>query len=72
MELALIAAGGALGAVARYGVSRAFTDPAATFPTGTLLVNLSGALLLGYLSVYLVPRAPLEWRQGINGGFIGA
>lgn len=38
------------------------------------MVNLSGTLLLGFLSVYLVDRAgvPLEWRNGINGGFIGA
>lgn len=74
MELALVAAGGALGAVARYAVSRALAGTGGAFPVGTLVVNLSGALLLGFLSVYLVERlhVPAEWRMGINGGFIGA
>ncbi len=74
MGLALVAAGGALGALARYGVSRAFAETGGSFPVGTLAVNLSGALLLGFLSVYLVDRVhvPIEWRNGVNSGFIGA
>ncbi len=73
MEYALIATGGALGALARYGVGRALST-SGTFPLATLTVNLTGAFLLGFLSVYLVERAnvPVEWRNGINGGFIGA
>ena len=74
MTVALVAVGGALGALARYAASRALADVGGTFPVATLAVNLSGALLLGFLSVYLVDRAnvPVEWRNGINGGFIGA
>ncbi len=74
MGLVLVAAGGALGALARYGVSRTMAETGGDFPVATLAVNLTGALALGYLSVYLVDRAnvPLEWRNGINGGFIGA
>lgn len=72
MEYALVASGGALGALARYAVGRAITT--GTFPFATLTVNLTGAFLLGFLSVYLADRAnvPVEWRNGINGGFIGA
>lgn len=72
MEYALVATGGALGALARYAVGRAMAG--GTFPLATLTVNLTGAFLLGFLSVYLVERAnvPIAWRNGINGGFIGA
>lgn len=45
--VALVAAGGALGAVARYGVSSAI--PTKGFPWATLLVNLVGSLAIGYL-----------------------
>ncbi|MSP21999.1 MAG: fluoride efflux transporter CrcB [Dehalococcoidia bacterium] len=65
--------GGALGALARYGVARALVS-GDTFPVATLAVNFSGALLLGFLSVYLVDRIEVSpaLRNGINGGFIGA
>jgi len=45
--LALVAVGGALGAVCRWGVSVALVGPA--FPVGTLAVNVLGAFLLGVL-----------------------
>ena len=51
-RLLLIAAGGAIGAVARYGVGvwavRLF--PAAQWPWGTLAVNVAGGLLMGVLA----------------------
>jgi CrcB protein len=74
MTLALVAAGGALGALARYGFSRALEGTGGNFPVATLTVNLSGALLLGFLSVWLVDRLDVSpaLRNGINGGFIGA
>lgn len=46
----LIAAGGALGALARFGATAAIGRWAPeTFPWGTFLVNVSGSLLLGVL-----------------------
>ena len=45
--VALVAVGGALGAVARFGVSSAIATRA--FPWATLAVNLAGSLLIGYL-----------------------
>jgi len=45
--LAAVAAGGALGAVGRYGVGLAFADSAAAI----LVINLSGCLLIGVLAV---------------------
>jgi fluoride exporter len=72
--LAIVAVGGALGALARYGVARALGGALGGFPFATLVVNLSGALLLGFLSVFLVDRIEVSpaVRNGVNGGFIGA
>ena len=45
-----VAAAGAVGSAARFGVHEAFERrPGPRFPVGTLLVNLSGALALGVL-----------------------
>ena len=45
--LCWIAAGGALGAVARFGVVSGADRLGVPFPWGTLVVNASGALLIG-------------------------
>jgi CrcB protein len=48
--LALVALGGALGSVARVLVAQAVTSGLGdSFPWGTLIVNVSGALLIGAL-----------------------
>lgn len=40
--------GGGVGSVLRYWIGKEFnTTPGAAFPTGTLLVNLTGSLLIG-------------------------
>lgn len=61
---------GGLGSVARFVVDRAVAKRASSaFPFGTLAVNLSGALLLGFLSA----RA-LDHRTALLAGtaFVGA
>ncbi len=45
--LALVALGGALGCMARFGVSSALATKG--FPWATMAVNLLGSLLIGYL-----------------------
>lgn len=48
MKIALLLIGGAIGALARYGVSHWSAKVFGThFPSGTLLVNLVGCLLIG-------------------------
>jgi CrcB protein len=75
LQLIAIAAGGALGALARYGVANAvYAWLGRGFPWGTLAVNLLGSFLMGLLFVLLIERlswAP-EWRGAILIGFLGA
>lgn len=52
----LVAAGGAAGAAARWGVTEAAPARAGAFPAATLAVNVLGAALLGYL----VGRVPVS------------
>ncbi|MFB1486694.1 MULTISPECIES: fluoride efflux transporter CrcB [unclassified Thiocapsa] len=75
LNLIAIAAGGALGSLARYGMSSAvYAWLGRGFPWGTLAVNLLGSFLMGLLFVLLIERlswAP-EWRGAILIGFLGA
>jgi fluoride exporter len=52
--LAVIAAGGVLGAEARYAVGTLLPHTPDGWPWSTLLVNLSGCLLIGALMVVIV------------------
>jgi fluoride exporter len=52
--VAVIALGGALGAVVRQLVSEALPHAARGFPFGTFVVNVSGCLLIGLLMVSIV------------------
>jgi CrcB protein len=69
------ALGGALGALARWAVGEALPSPAGTWPTATLLVNLTGCLLIGVLLAVLLARAPTHpWLRpflatGVLGGY---
>jgi CrcB protein len=70
-----IAVGGALGAIARYWVGSAVSGRMGIkFPYGTLLVNITACIILGFSLTYLGKRADLNpaWRFLIPVGFIGA
>lgn len=73
-ELAAVFTGGVLGALARVGLSRAFASGDASWPWAVLLINISGALLVGYLVTRLQERLPLSTyrRQLMGTGFCGA
>jgi CrcB protein len=74
-QLLAIAAGGALGAVFRYGVSNGIYQwLGRDFPWGTLAVNMLGSLLMGGLYVLLVERlaATAELRAFLLIGVLGA
>lgn len=75
MTLVLIGIGGFFGAIARYLVDGwVVARTGATFPWGTLVVNLSGAFVLGVLFALTVERGVLaaEVRPPVLIGFIGA
>ena len=70
-----IAVGGSLGAVSRYWVSTTtYQWLGQNFPYGTLMVNVLGSLVMGFLSVLLVHRLHIsdEIRIGLLAGFLGS
>lgn len=74
-NLFAIVLGGSVGATVRYLVAigiHAWLGQA--FPHGTLLVNVSGSFLIGFLNELMVHRISLdaEYRAAILVGFLGA
>ena len=69
-----IMAGGALGSLARYGVSILVIWPGMRFPYNTLIANVLGSFLLGVVFVWLAHHAALrlEWRGFLMIGLLGA
>jgi len=70
-----VALAGAFGAVARYELDGFISDPfGSAFPWGTFVINISGALLLGFLFTVLTGRynAPPLVRSSIMTGLLGA
>jgi len=75
VRLTLLIVFGALGTLARYGMQGLVQERVAgTFPYGTLVVNLSGCLLLGGIAQYALTHLSIapDWRIGITTGFFGA
>ena len=71
----LIAVGGALGSIARYWVgSTVGSRMGVRFPFGTLVVNLTACLIIGFTLTWLGEHIELNpaWRFLIPVGFIGA
>ena len=74
-EVLLISTGAVFGANLRYAVSRlALKHLSASLPWGTLIVNISGSLLLGFFLVWTSERvlADPRWRSLLAVGFCGA
>ncbi len=71
--LAVIAVGGGLGALARYGIAELMPTRAGHFPWGTFLTNVSGCFLIGVLMVLIteVWSAHRLARPFLGVGFLG-
>ena len=75
MPLVLIALGGAVGASTRYLLDTWIAQRAGgAFPWGTLIINVSGSLVLGLLFALAIERGvlPASVRGPLLIGFIGA
>ncbi|EPR44110.1 CrcB-like protein [Desulfovibrio sp. X2] len=74
-KLALIATGGAAGALCRYGMASAVQRIAGIgFPLGTFVVNICGCFLFGLMTGLFEGRLglPPELRFAVMTGFLGA
>lgn len=74
MTILAVAAGGALGAVARYLLAvKLYGELGVGFPWGTFGVNILGSLMLGVILGLVEERNAFspEVRTGITVGFIG-
>ena len=69
--LLLVMAGGAVGAGARWGVSRLWPAAPGAWPWATLAVNLSGGLLIGVLAGALLGRGAEPARLALGVGALG-
>lgn len=72
--LVAIAAGGALGAPARYEVAQVIHVAKDTFPWSTFWTNVSGSFALGFLLILVIERFPPSRyvRPFFATGFLGA
>lgn len=70
-----IALGGSLGAVSRYWVSaKTYLWLGTEFPYGTLMVNISGSFIMGFLAIVLTEKIelPEEIKFALLVGFLGS
>jgi CrcB protein len=70
-----VALGGALGSIARYWVGASVAGRTGTrFPWGTLVINITACVLLGFTMTWLTRRATINpgFRFLVPIGFIGA
>ena len=65
-----VAAGGAIGAVARYGVG-AWVPDSAHFPWTTLTINVVGSFLLALLPAVAFVRRSAAWTAALGPGLLG-
>jgi CrcB protein len=71
----LVAVGGALGSMTRYWVGSAIANSVGTkFPFGTLIINYTACMIIGFSLTVFAKRADLNpaWRFLVPVGFIGA
>lgn len=75
MQWLAVAAGGALGALGRYGLNGlVYHYSSLRFPLGTLLANVIGSALMGVMFVLIIERGilPPIWREFFMIGVLGA
>lgn len=74
-QLLLVAAGGALGAIARFWLGGLLLRQLGSgLPWGTFAVNMLGSFAAGFIAIWLEGRGPsaLYWRAFLIVGVLGA
>lgn len=74
LKTLLIGLGAFIGANARYALQTwAAARRGADFPYGTLIINISGSLILGFFVTLVTQRVaiPTEWRMFVTVGLLG-
>jgi CrcB protein len=73
-NLLCLAAGALLGAFARFAVTHYFSDVSDHhgFPYGTLIVNIVGSFIVGYVLTWTADHTHDRWRLFAATGFCGA
>lgn len=73
-NLLCLAAGALLGAFARFAVTHYFSDISDHhgFPYGTLIVNIAGSFIVGYVLTWSADHTHDRWRLFAATGFCGA
>jgi len=68
-----VAVGSAVGGASRFALSSFIQQRAGTFPVGTLIVNITGSLILGFLMRYALGSTSVsaETRALLTTGFCG-
>lgn len=70
MDLVFVGIGGALGSLTRYKLGKVVTEKSnTTFPIGTFIINITGAILLGIVSSLDVSK---NMYLLLGDGFLGA
>jgi len=70
MDLVFVGIGGVLGSLARYQLGKVITEKSnTTFPLGTFIINITGAILLGIISSL---DANKNMYLLLGDGFLGA
>jgi CrcB protein len=73
MNFALVALGGALGAMARFGISSLVIRCCdVTFPLGTLIANVTGCFLIGLLIGSRIGETMPWCKHHLGIGFLGS
>ena len=74
-QILAVAVGGAVGALARHGISTAVVEAfGPRFPLGTLIVNVAGSFAMGWLFALFAGRMDVspELRLLVTTGLLGA
>jgi fluoride exporter len=73
LAFACLAVAGGIGAVARYALDTLVRSRVSSvLPIGTMLINVSGSLALGFLTgLVLFHAVPDDWRLVAGTGFLG-